>query len=57
MNDKQVIEQAYAAQLQALFSVFASTCATGGDQNAAEAHFRNGVALLGASRDRAIANL
>jgi len=57
MNDQQAIEQAYSAQLQALFNTFVSTCATGGDQAAAEGHFRNGVALLRKTRDRAIANL
>jgi len=57
MNDRQIIEQAYAAQLQALFGVFCSTCATGGDQQAAESHFKAGLALLRNSRDRAIANL
>jgi hypothetical protein len=57
MNDRQAIEQAYSAQLQAIFNTFVSTCATGGDQASAEAHFKSGVALLRKVRDLAIANL
>ena len=57
MNDRQIIDQAYANQVQNLFTVLWAAYSTGSDSETAESHFKTGLALLRKCRDRAIANI
>lgn len=57
MTDQEIVEAAYAAQLQDLFTTLWSSCSAGNDASDAATHFKNGVALLRATKAKALAQL
>ena len=57
MTDAEIINQAYAGQLQALFSTLVVSMGSGVEEKEALASFSKGVALLRQARERATASL
>jgi hypothetical protein len=55
MSDRDILDQAYAAQLQQLFNTLFAAHVAGDDIATAESHYAQGVVLLRQVRERALA--